>query len=62
MTDFHKIRRLPPYVFEVVNRLKARLKKIAGLRTDYVELAGDRLCAAVFVGKTRLIDNERLRP
>jgi len=24
--DFHKIRRLPPYVFEQVNRLKARLR------------------------------------
>jgi len=23
MQDFHKIRRLPPYVFEQVNRLKA---------------------------------------
>jgi alanine-synthesizing transaminase len=26
MTDFHRIRRLPPYVFEEVNRLKARLR------------------------------------
>ncbi len=25
-SDFHKIRRLPPYVFEEVNRLKARLR------------------------------------
>jgi len=25
-TDFHRIRRLPPYVFEEVNRLKARLR------------------------------------
>lgn len=41
--------------------LKTQLKKIAGLRTDYVELTGDRLCAAVFVGKTRLIDNERVK-
>ena len=24
--DFYKIRRLPPYVFEEVNRLKARLR------------------------------------
>ena len=24
--DFHRIRRLPPYVFEEVNRLKARLR------------------------------------
>ncbi|MES1157187.1 MAG: LL-diaminopimelate aminotransferase [Alphaproteobacteria bacterium] len=26
MTDFHKIRRLPPYVFEEVNKLKARMR------------------------------------
>ena len=25
-TDFHKIRRLPPYVFEQVNRTKASLR------------------------------------
>ena len=24
--DFHRIRRLPPYVFEEVNRLKAKLR------------------------------------
>ena len=24
--DFHRIRRLPPYIFEEVNRLKARLR------------------------------------
>jgi pantoate--beta-alanine ligase len=41
--------------------LGQRLKKTSGLKLDYVELAGNRLCAAVFVGKTRLIDNERLR-
>jgi len=41
--------------------LRQQLKKIAGLKLDYVEIAGDRLCAAVFVGKTRLIDNERLK-
>jgi pantothenate synthetase len=34
------------------------LKKVSGLKLDYVELAEDRLCAAVFVGKTRLIDNQ----
>jgi pantoate--beta-alanine ligase len=41
--------------------LRRRLGEVPGLRVDYVELAGDRLCAAVFVGKTRLIDNEKLR-
>jgi pantoate--beta-alanine ligase len=42
--------------------LRQQLKKVPGLRLDYVELAGDRLCAAVFVGKTRLIDNESVKP
>ena len=41
--------------------LGRELKKAHGLKLDYVELAGDRLCAAVVVGKTRLIDNERVR-
>jgi len=41
--------------------LRRKLKRMAGLRVDYVEIAGDRLCAAVFAGKTRLIDNERLK-
>jgi len=40
--------------------LGQHLKKTSGLKLDYVELAGNRLCAAVFIGKTRLIDNERL--
>jgi pantoate--beta-alanine ligase len=40
--------------------LRAHLDKSAGLKLDYVELSGERLCAAVFVGKTRLIDNERI--
>jgi len=39
--------------------LKKLLAKTSGLKIDYVTLAGDRLCAAVYVGKTRLIDNER---
>jgi pantoate--beta-alanine ligase len=41
--------------------LSKELEKVPGLRLDYVELAGDRLCAAVFVGQTRLIDNERIK-
>jgi pantoate--beta-alanine ligase len=40
--------------------LRERLKQTPDLKLDYVELAGNRLCAAVFVGKTRLIDNERI--
>jgi pantoate--beta-alanine ligase len=40
--------------------LSQQLKKTSGLKLDYVQLAGNRLCAAVFVGKTRLIDNERV--
>jgi pantoate--beta-alanine ligase len=39
--------------------LSAQLSKTPGLKLDYVERARDRLCAAVFVGKTRLIDNEQ---
>jgi pantoate--beta-alanine ligase len=39
--------------------LGQQLKKAPGLKLDYVELAGNRLCAAVLIGKTRLIDNER---
>jgi pantoate--beta-alanine ligase len=41
--------------------LTQRLKKISGLRLDYVSEVEKRLCAAVYVGKTRLIDNERIR-
>jgi pantoate--beta-alanine ligase len=41
--------------------LSAQLRKTPGLKLDYVELAGKRLCAAVFVGKTRLIDNESVK-
>lgn len=41
--------------------LTQRLKKIRGLKLDYVTQVENRLCAAVFIGKTRLIDNERLR-
>ncbi len=41
--------------------LRTQLGHTPGLRLDYVESAGSRLCAAVFVGKTRLIDNELLK-
>jgi pantoate--beta-alanine ligase len=41
--------------------LELRLKKISGLKIDYVAEIEGRLCAAVVVGKTRLIDNERVR-
>jgi pantoate--beta-alanine ligase len=37
--------------------LRRELARVPGLRVDYVEVAGGRLCAAVFVGRTRLIDN-----
>jgi pantoate--beta-alanine ligase len=40
--------------------LAQQLKKVSGLKLDYVELAGNRLCTAVLIGKTRLIDNERI--
>ncbi len=40
--------------------LRKELSRTPGLRLDYVEMTGNRLCAAVFIGKTRLIDNERL--
>ena len=41
--------------------LKRQLKKMPSLKIDHVTLAGDRLCAAVWIGKTRLIDNAKLR-
>jgi pantoate--beta-alanine ligase len=40
--------------------LRAKLKRTPGLRLDYAEIAEGRLCAAVWVGRTRLIDNERI--
>lgn len=41
--------------------LKKLLARINGLKTDYITQVGDRLCAAVQVGKTRLIDNELVK-
>jgi pantoate--beta-alanine ligase len=41
--------------------LRRELKRVPGLRVDYAETAEGRLCAAVWVGTTRLIDNERVR-
>src|SRR6201986_4637779 len=35
MADFHKIRRLPPYVFEQVNRLKAKARAGGGDIIDF---------------------------
>jgi len=40
-----------------VKWLSRYLEKSPGIRVDYVELAQGRLCAAIWVGKTRLIDN-----
>jgi pantoate--beta-alanine ligase len=40
--------------------LRRNLKKVSGLKVDHVTLSEDRLCAAVWVGKTRLIDNQGL--
>jgi len=38
-------------------RARRLLSRCAGLKVDYVEWAGGRLCAAVWCGSTRLIDN-----
>jgi len=40
--------------------LTRTLKQMPGVKLDYVEVAGGRLCAAVWIGSTRLIDNERV--
>lgn len=40
--------------------LKRSLGKRGDLKLDYIEMTGNRLCAAVWVGKTRLIDNVKM--
>ncbi len=40
-----------------VSWFKKNLSKCKGLSLEYVEIAQGRLCAAVYVGSTRLIDN-----
>ena len=40
--------------------LKRILAKTDGLKIDYIVQVSERLCAAIYVGKTRLIDNERI--
>jgi pantoate--beta-alanine ligase len=41
--------------------LRRELRRLPDLRLDYAEIADGRLCAAVWIGRTRLIDNERIR-
>jgi len=36
------------------------IRKLKGAKLDYAEVAGDRLCAAVWIGRTRLIDNVQM--
>jgi pantoate--beta-alanine ligase len=42
-------------------RAQQALAQVPGLEVEYVEVAGERLCAAVRVGKTRLLDNVPLK-
>ncbi|MES2309400.1 MAG: pantoate--beta-alanine ligase [Verrucomicrobiota bacterium] len=37
--------------------LLKQLSRVKGIRVDYVEKSGGRLCVAAWVGKTRLLDN-----
>ena len=42
MSDFHRVRRLPPYVFEQVNKLKAKARAAGA---DIVDLGmGNPIC------------------
>ncbi|MBX7158051.1 MAG: pantoate--beta-alanine ligase [Verrucomicrobiae bacterium] len=63
-----KERRIAPQLFQILKqaaKLKRGRREVfayealrkAGLRVDYVEEVNQRLCAAVWLGKTRLIDN-----
>ena len=40
-----------------VQWLETSLRRCPGIKVDYVELAQGRLCAAIRVGRTRLLDN-----
>jgi len=42
-------------------RIHKRLQQIPGLNIDYVEYSANRIYVAVRIGKTRLIDNQRIR-
>jgi pantoate--beta-alanine ligase len=44
-----------------VGDARRKLAAVGGLRVQYVEAANGRLCAAVVVGRTRLIDNVGLK-
>jgi pantoate--beta-alanine ligase len=46
---------------DAVSWFKKNLSKYRGLSLEYVEIAQGRLCAAVYVGSTRLIDNVPIR-
>ena len=39
---------------------RTSLRKLRGVKFDYAEIADGRLCCAVWIGQTRLIDNEKI--
>ncbi|MCS7064447.1 MAG: pantoate--beta-alanine ligase [Methylacidiphilales bacterium] len=40
-----------------ISWFKKEISRLKGVRLDYAEIVNNRLCAAVHIGKTRLIDN-----